>query len=510
LQIICASAVALLGLGTLLESSQAQSSTTSTPDPIQSLKRVTIPGPKASELAPLLADRKAAIMLGKALFWDSRVGSDNKTACATCHFNAGADNRTKNQISPGLLAGDKTFQLGGAPNYQLKASDFPFTRHANINDATTRNADLNDIASSQGVFTETFSSVSNKGKPDDCTVVSDAVSHGGSGFNINGVNTRRVEPRQAPSVINAVFNLRLFWDGRANNMFNGRDISGLRNATAQVWKLDNGVLRKTPISLSSAALASLASGPPISENEMSCRGRVFANVGRKLLNMEILTDQNIDRNDSVLGSVAFDRPTYSELVKRAFKRDFWASDSLVSIVGSVEQTIDLPPSTPGSNGQVISSNNQFTQIEANFALFFGLAVQLYQSTLVSDNTPFDCFAEHDKGALNQQEIRGLALFRGKAECVHCHSGAEFTAASFTSILDEGRLDSRDGANGTIFRYDNGFFNTGVRPTAEDIGVGGIDVLDFRFRTPAWRSWGALICSAMTLTSTMKTPLHRTP
>ncbi|WP_430438498.1 cytochrome c peroxidase [Noviherbaspirillum suwonense] len=45
------------------------------------------------------ADRQgqetAAIQSGKSLFWNPRVGSDNKTACATCHFNAGADNRTK-------------------------------------------------------------------------------------------------------------------------------------------------------------------------------------------------------------------------------------------------------------------------------------------------------------------------------------------------------------------------------------------------------------------------------
>ena len=34
---------------------------------------------------------------------------------------------------------------------------------------------------------------------------------------------------------------------------------------------------------------------------------------------------------------------------------------------------------------------RYTQIEANFTLFFGLAVQLYEATLVSDDTPFDRF-----------------------------------------------------------------------------------------------------------------------
>ncbi|MFO0743018.1 MAG: cytochrome c peroxidase [Labilithrix sp.] len=37
-----------------------------------------------------IADEAAAIRLGKALFWEMQVGSDGVTACATCHFHAGA------------------------------------------------------------------------------------------------------------------------------------------------------------------------------------------------------------------------------------------------------------------------------------------------------------------------------------------------------------------------------------------------------------------------------------
>jgi cytochrome c peroxidase len=38
-------------------------------------------------------DRQAAVRLGKALFWDAKVGSDGSTACASCHAHAGADDR---------------------------------------------------------------------------------------------------------------------------------------------------------------------------------------------------------------------------------------------------------------------------------------------------------------------------------------------------------------------------------------------------------------------------------
>jgi cytochrome c peroxidase len=34
--------------------------------------------------------KQKAIVLGKALFWDMQVGSDNVQACASCHFNCNA------------------------------------------------------------------------------------------------------------------------------------------------------------------------------------------------------------------------------------------------------------------------------------------------------------------------------------------------------------------------------------------------------------------------------------
>jgi cytochrome c peroxidase len=48
------------------------------------------------------------------------------------------------------------------------------------------------------------------------------------------VNTRRVEPRNTPSVINAVFNHRQFWDGRADNVFNGVNHLGERDPDAKL------------------------------------------------------------------------------------------------------------------------------------------------------------------------------------------------------------------------------------------------------------------------------------
>ena len=122
-----------------------------TPPPNQLASLKTVPVPEPPNLAEFVTDKAAAIRLGKALFWDMQVGSDGVQACASCHFHAGADSRTKNQLSPGLLAGDRTFQLGG-PNYTLSAADFPFHRLTDVNNrASTVLFDTNDVASSQGV-----------------------------------------------------------------------------------------------------------------------------------------------------------------------------------------------------------------------------------------------------------------------------------------------------------------------------------------------------------------------
>ena len=205
------------------------------PPPLQSLRAVPIPEP--SNLANFVADKAAAIRLGKALFWDMQVGSDGITACASCHFHAGADSRAKNQLSPGLLRlnadgtpnPDKTFQVGG-PNYTLKITDFPFHKLKNINDPnSTVLSSWNDVASSQGVLLEQFMGLDTNYNEIRFPLIDDV-------FRVGTLTTRRVEPRNSPTAINAIFNKRNFWDGRAQDFFNGVNPFGLRDANARVFQ----------------------------------------------------------------------------------------------------------------------------------------------------------------------------------------------------------------------------------------------------------------------------------
>ena len=465
----------LLGLG-VYPSLVAQ--TTEPLPAVASLKTVPIPGPSESELAAFVRDKKAAIQLGKALFWDVKVGSDNQTACASCHFQAGADSRITNQLGPGLLSGDRTFQLG-SPNYTLKVTDFPLTKHAAVDNRATRTSDVNEIVSSQGVFRSDLIGLGTIGATDRCAAISDAVGNSGFGFHRDALNTRRVEPRNAPTVINAIFNFRNFWDGRANNVFNGVDPFGMRNANALIWQEQNGLLRQVPIALPSSSLASQASGPPSSVIEMSCNGRPFAALAKKLLPLKPLSTQQIDQHDSVLSALsdntARGKTTYQSLIKAAFRPEFWQATTPVTLSPADQQS-------PGNMDLVRQPKRnyesmQVTQMEANFSLFFSLALQMYQATLVSNNAPYDLFAEGQNNALTVQQKSGLAIFRGQGKCINCHTGAETTNASFQSVVAK-RLERMTMTDAGKAMYDTGFYNIGVRPTAEDLGVGGVDPFGF--------------------------------
>src|SRR6266581_3248245 len=133
-------------------------------------------------------------------------------------------------------------------------------------------------------------------------------------------------------------------------------------------------------------------------------------------------------------------------------------------------------------------------MENNFSLYWGLAIMMYEQTLISDETPFDKFvgspgSPADPNALTAEELRGLAVFRGKGMCVSCHKGAEFTVAA-TSLQRDGNegvlIESLILKTGALGVYDNGFYNIGVRPTAEDRGVGGHD--PFGYPLSFSRNW----------------------
>jgi cytochrome c peroxidase len=93
------------------------------------------------------------------------------------------------------------------------------------------------------------------------------------GFRVGGANTRRVEPRNTPSVINAVFNHRQFWDGRAENVFNGVNHLGQRDPDAKLFRADDPWSPvEVRVELVNASLASQAVAPIVNDLVMATPG----------------------------------------------------------------------------------------------------------------------------------------------------------------------------------------------------------------------------------------------
>lgn len=266
------------------------------------------PAPPASLLAyaaahGVTAQRAALQILGKALFWDQQTGSDGN-ACASCHFIAGSDNRTVNVLNPGTRntnttdanAYNPTGSGGvGAPNYILTAADFPFFKLADPLETNYGKRDVlfdtDDPVGSIGTFHATYagSPAPNYSLPNATGTydtagpfVLDTV------FKIGTKNTRSNGPRQAAPTINAMFNFNNFWDGRADNTFNGLNMHGIKDLNAFVYFNSGGALTRDLIggtadgSLASQSVAPINSA---TSDEMAFAGRTMPDVGRKLFRL---------------------------------------------------------------------------------------------------------------------------------------------------------------------------------------------------------------------------------
>ena len=105
-----------------------------------------------------------------------------------------------------------------------------------------------------------------------------------------------------------------------------------------------------------------------------------------------LAKQEVHPDDSVLAP--FRNPfsgkgliiDYPGLIKQAFQNKWW-----------------------NAPGTVKKGDKFFTHMEANFSLFWGLAIQCYEQTLVSDDSPFDRFAQGRTNALTRKQKAGLEI-----------------------------------------------------------------------------------------------------
>ncbi len=164
------------------------------------------------------------------------------------------------------------------------------------------------------------------------------------------------------------------------------------------------------------------------------------------------------------------------VLNTAFNRiQFWDGRA-----GSLEEQAIGPIQNPIEMGEthenVVKKLRKIKGYQDQFKAVFGAEVNLqgiaeaiaaYERTVISTDSPFDKYVAGDQNAMDAAAVRGLALFKGKARCILCHGGPNFT--------------------------DNRFHNLGVPqvgPLKEDLGRYNVTRLDKdkgAFKTPTLRS-----------------------
>lgn len=141
-------------------------------------------------------------------------------------------------------------------------------------------------------------------------------------------------------------------------------------------------------------------------------------------------------------------------------------------IGPIHNPVEMAE----THEHVVAKLGKIKGYQQEFRAVFGTEVNLqgiaeaiaaYERTVLSTNSAFDKYVLGDVKAMDEAAARGLGLFKGKARCILCHNGPNFT--------------------------DNQFHNLGVPqvgPMKEDLGrynVSRADKDKGAFKTPTLRS-----------------------
>jgi len=164
-------------------------------------------------------------------------------------------------------------------------------------------------------------------------------------------------------------------------------------------------------------------------------------------------------------------------------------------VGSLEEQALLPIINPiemaETHENVVRKLSKLQGYRDQFQAVFGTVVNIqgvgeaiaaYERTIISKGSAFDKFVLGDESALSKDAKRGRIVFTGKARCIHCHNGPNFTDNQFhnlgvpqvgTAKTDKGRF------NVTLRKKDTGAFKT---PTLRSISETSPYMHDGVFKT----------------------------
>ena len=107
-------------------------------------------------------------------------------------------------------------------------------------------------------------------------------------------------------------------------------------------------------------------------------------------------------------------------------------------IGPIQNPIEMGE----THEAVVAKLNKIKGYQQQFRAVFGTEVNLqgiaeaiaaFERTVISTNSAFDQYVLGDQKAMEEAAVRGMALFKGKARCILCHNGPNFTDNQFHNL-----------------------------------------------------------------------------
>ncbi|MBX3060925.1 MAG: cytochrome-c peroxidase [Anaerolineae bacterium] len=107
-------------------------------------------------------------------------------------------------------------------------------------------------------------------------------------------------------------------------------------------------------------------------------------------------------------------------------------------IGPIHNPIEMAE----THEHVVAKLSKIKGYQQQFRAVFGTEVNLqgiaeaiaaYERTVISTNSAFDRYVLGDPKAMDESAVRGLGLFKGKARCILCHNGPNFTDNQFHNL-----------------------------------------------------------------------------
>jgi len=169
------------------------------------------------------------------------------------------------------------------------------------------------------------------------------------------------------------------------------------------------------------------------------------------------------------------------LINRGYGRSFFwdgRADTLEEqVVKPIENPIEMDLAMSALVARLESSSEYEALFEAAFARkpdseTIAWALASYVRSIVSGDSPYDRFVAGEVDALDEQQRRGLEIFRGKGACTVCHLGPNLADEEFHNTgvgWQDGATSDVGRQSVTGARRDLGAFKT---PTLREAAVSG--------------------------------------